>query len=120
MVALLICCVLYTIVGKNKLQAQENLNWFKNAVTTSIQQLKKASDTYKPGLNPRSVYPDGKVRVAPQSDWTTGFFPGSLWYGYELSGDEILKADARKFTLGLDAVQYYKDTHDVGFMLYSS
>ncbi len=118
--SLLIGCVLIVIGKSTNVQAQENLNWLKNAKTTVVQQLKKAGDTYKPGMNPRSVYPDGKVRLAPQSDWTTGFFPGSLWYGYEMSGDNKLKADARKFTLGLDSIQNFNHTHDVGFMLYCS
>lgn len=100
--------------------ADTSLDWFKNARKTIDYQLNKAASTYKPGLNPRSINPDGKVRLAPYKDWTTGFFPGSLWYGYELTGDKKLAEKARKFTLALDSVRYLTDTHDVGFMLYCS
>ncbi|ULT40558.1 hypothetical protein KRR40_38185 [Niabella defluvii] len=52
------------------------------------------------------------VRTAPYTDWTTGFFPGSLWYGYELTGNKELLASAARFTLALDSVRYITKTHD--------
>jgi len=94
--------------------------WFKKSVDVVNYQLTKASEIYRPGHNPRSVNPNGTVRLAGKTDWTTGFFPGSLWYGYELTGDRKLAGEAKKFTLALDTVRYIKDTHDVGFMLYCS
>lgn len=103
-----------------KNQADTSLKWFRNATKTIDYQLNKAAATYKPGLNPRSVNPDGKVRLAPYKDWTTGFFPGALWYGYELTGDRRLSAKAKQFTLALDSVRYLTNTHDLGFMLYCS
>ncbi|WEK17737.1 MAG: glycoside hydrolase family 88 protein [Candidatus Pedobacter colombiensis] len=95
-------------------------DWLRKSAKTAVYQLTKAAQTFTPGMNPRSINPDGSVRFAPVRDWTTGFFPGTLWYGYELSGDKNLAEQAKRFTLGLDSVQYVKDTHDVGFMLYCS
>ena len=63
-------------------------DWFRHSVSVIEQQLKGAAATFTPGLNPRSVNPNGTVRTAPYTDWTTGFFPGSLWYGYELTGNK--------------------------------
>lgn len=94
--------------------------WLKETVNTIAFQLGRAAQTYTPGKNPRSVNPDGTVRVAPVTDWTTGFFPGTLWYGYELTGAPALAAEAKRFTLGLDSVRNIRNTHDLGFMLYSS
>jgi unsaturated chondroitin disaccharide hydrolase len=94
--------------------------WLKKATDVINYQLKQASNKYTPGQNPRSTNPDGSVRLANYKDWTTGFFPGSLWYGYELSGDKELANQAKRFTLALDSVRYIKNTHDVGFMLYCS
>ena len=42
-------------------------------------------------------------------DWTSGFFPGSLWYAYELTGDESLKAEAIEYTNRMFPVSKYKD-----------
>jgi unsaturated chondroitin disaccharide hydrolase len=97
-----------------------SLKWLKTSTNVISYQLSKASKTYKPGQNPRSVNPDGTVRLAPYKDWTTGFFPGSLWYGYELTGNKKLAEKARSFTLALDSVRYLTHTHDLGFMLYCS
>ncbi|KDN55687.1 glycoside hydrolase family 88 protein [Flavobacterium seoulense] len=101
-------------------QNKESVKWFKKASEVISYQLNNATQTYKPGKNPRSVNPDGTVRLAGLTDWTTGFFPGSLWYGYELTGDKKLAEEAKKFTLALDSIRYIKNTHDLGFMLYCS
>lgn len=101
-------------------QDEGQLQWLKNVTKTINYQLNKATRTYKPGQNPRSVNPDGKVRLAGITDWTTGFFPGTLWYGYELTGDQKLADKAKRFTLALDSVRHIKNTHDLGFMLYCS
>ncbi len=118
--SILISQIALLAICSHNIKAQENLNWLKNAKESIVYQLKKASETYKPGMNPRSINNDGSVRLAPQSDWTTGFFPGSLWYGYELSGDKQLATSARKFTLGMDSLKNFKHTHDLGFMIYCS
>ncbi|ARS40207.1 glucuronyl hydrolase [Sphingobacteriaceae bacterium GW460-11-11-14-LB5] len=96
------------------------LNWLKKTTDVIAFQLNKAAQTYKPGKNPRSVNPNGTIRIAGITDWTTGFFPGSLWYGYELTGDKNLAQEAKKFTLALDSIRHITNTHDVGFMLYCS
>ncbi|MDE6624624.1 MAG: glycoside hydrolase family 88 protein, partial [Alistipes sp.] len=70
-----------------------------------------------PGF-PRSLMP--RFRVIDAYDWTSGFFPGSLWQAYELTGDETLRAAAEQYTARLDTIQYYKGTHDLGFMVFCS
>lgn len=95
-------------------------SWFQRSVHVIGQQLNKATQRYTPGQNPRSVNPDGSVRLADYKDWTTGFFPGSLWYGYELTQDPQLASQAKRFTLALDSIRYITNTHDLGFMLYCS
>ncbi|MFH7012345.1 glycoside hydrolase family 88 protein [Flavobacterium sp. FlaQc-52] len=94
--------------------------WFKNTTEVIHSQLNKAAETYQPGKNPRSINPDGTIRLAGLTDWTTGFFPGTLWYGYELTGDKVLAEKAKIFTLALDSIRNIKNTHDVGFMLFCS
>lgn len=51
------------------------------------------------------------------SDWTSGFFPGSLWMAYELSGDPELCEQAKLYTNMLLPVSKMTDTHDLGFMV---
>jgi unsaturated chondroitin disaccharide hydrolase len=54
-------------------------------------------------------------------NWTSGFWPGILWYSYEASGDSILRIQAEKQTEILNGVlDVPVSNHDLGFMLYNS
>ncbi len=59
----------------------------------------------------------GQRRLCSVYDWTSGFFPGSLWLAYELTGNDSLKAQAIRFTNKLNPVRKQTNTHDVGFMV---
>ena len=59
----------------------------------------------------------GKRRLCNILDWTSGFFPGSLWYAYELTGDQQLKEQAIRYTNWMNPIRYVKGTHDIGFMI---
>ena len=70
-----------------------------------------------------SLYPNPSAKELLQryicgiEDWTSGFFPGSLWYAYEMTGDEKLKSRAIQYTNMLNPIRRLKNTHDVGFMI---
>ena len=70
-------------------------------------------------LSPRTTK-DGKIRYTSFQDWTSGFFPGSLWYLYKLTGKEEWKKEAEKYTEALDKIQYLTWHHDIGFMIQCS
>ncbi len=72
------------------------------------------------GQYPRSQDLSGKLKLVGVSDWTSGFFPGTLWYLYALTGKPEWKENALKHTLPLEAVRHDSSTHDLGFMLYCS
>ena len=67
-----------------------------------------------------STWKNWRIDYVPVDDWVSGFFAGTLWYMYELTGDEAWAARARKHTEILDSVQYLQWHHDVGFMVYDS
>lgn len=79
--------------------------------------IKTHSDTIR---YPRSTNPDGKLGETNASDWTSGFFPGCLWYLYQFTGAGGWKTAAEKWTKGLEKEKDNKGTHDLGFMLYDS
>ena len=70
--------------------------------------------------NPVCVGNDGNTKLAHYSDWRSGFFPGSLWYLYELTQDESILPLAKKHTLAIQDAQNLTSTHDLGFMVYCS
>lgn len=69
---------------------------------------------------PRSAEADGEVRAVASSDWTSGFFPGSLWYAYRLTGNEEFKAKAKTWTAYVEQEKLNDGTHDMGFKIYCS
>lgn len=99
------------------------MGWFDHAVKTAghqllymAEQLKNEPDT---ACFPRSIK-EGKYRLEHPTDWTSGFYPGSMWLAYELTGDEALAKEARKYTNRLQDMQYYTGNHDLGFMMFCS
>lgn len=60
-------------------------------------------------------------RVVPIEDWTSGFWPGVLWYVYEATGDEKWKTEADRFTRSLTPLsQQPANDHDLGFQVFCS
>ncbi|MDL2282035.1 glycoside hydrolase family 88 protein [Parabacteroides sp. OttesenSCG-928-G06] len=69
---------------------------------------------------PRRINREGKLSTTSKYDWTPGFFPGNLWYLYELTGDAKWKENAEKWTWEMEPVKSYTGNHDIGFMMYCS
>jgi len=67
-------------------------------------------------LNPRTVN-NNKIQYVRNEDWTSGFFPGTLWLLYDLSKDNKWKEYATKYTHKLDSVKYLTTHHDIGFII---
>lgn len=89
----------------------------KRGIDHARFQLKEAAVEFAPTEGfPRSMMP--KYKCVDVQDWTSGFFPGSLWLAYNLTGDAQLQADAVKYTDRLEGIQYFKGTHDLGFMVF--
>ncbi|MFV0419666.1 MAG: glycoside hydrolase family 88 protein [Dysgonomonas sp.] len=69
---------------------------------------------------PRTMKDDNTLRTVGMYEWTSGFFPGSLWYLYELTGEEKWKSEAEKWTVSLEPLKTFTGHHDLGFMMYCS
>ena len=74
----------------------------------------------KPDLLPRTVDTSGVLVTSNSGWWTSGFFPGSLWYIYEYSKDDKFKDAAILMTSRIEKEKNNMGTHDLGFMLYCS
>ncbi len=60
---------------------------------------------------------DGRPKTVKVEDWTSGFFPGSLWLIHEFTGDAKWKAAAEDYTGRLESLRHFTGHHDTGFML---
>jgi unsaturated chondroitin disaccharide hydrolase len=74
----------------------------------------------KPDLLPRTIDASGALVTSNSGWWTSGFFPGSLWYLYEYSKDDKFKDAAIQTTSRIEKEKNNTGTHDLGFMLYCS
>jgi unsaturated chondroitin disaccharide hydrolase len=92
------------------------------------EQLRFAAEQYK-GMHalvpadrlPRSAHMEtGDLTTSDAGWWCSGFFPGSLWYLYEYTGDKALKEMAMARTALIEKEQYNTGTHDLGFMINNS
>ncbi|MBS1668360.1 MAG: glycoside hydrolase family 88 protein [Bacteroidetes bacterium] len=103
-------------------QNAKNKNLIKQDFKYADAQLKNMlKETKDIGLRfPRTINKSGKLATTNMYDWTSGFFPGSLWLCYDQTKEETLKTAAIEWTEKLAPLQYYTGNHDLGFMMYCS
>ncbi|MDR1009604.1 MAG: glycoside hydrolase family 88 protein [Opitutaceae bacterium] len=66
------------------------------------------------------TFEHGKLVLIDYKDWTSGFFPGSLWLIYEHTRESRWKRAALDYTRRVASAAKLTDSHDLGFMLYCS
>ena len=119
LVKLVAFSIIFSLTGCNQPStdpskiAQESLEMVTQQLLLSIESL---GDTDQ---NPRTAE-NGVLRQVKSRDWTSGFYPGCLWYIYEYTGDEKFLEAAKKFTMNVEKEQFNGGTHDLGFMMYCS
>ncbi len=50
--------------------------------------------------------------------WTSGFYPGILWYAYDVTGNKKWKDEAIKRTEVFEDFKNITEHHDIGFMMF--
>ncbi|GHE32171.1 glycoside hydrolase family 88 protein [Sphingobacterium griseoflavum] len=85
----------------------------------AVEQIKVLADRSADGMLPKT-FDKGKNFDSESGWWTSGFYPGTLLYLYEYSGEQSLLRMAKQKLLLLEKEKYNTTTHDLGFMLYCS
>lgn len=67
-------------------------------------------------VSPRTLNA-GDLVLVPSKDWTSGFFPGELWFLYEYTQDEFWRKQAEEFTRKVEQEKLNGVTHDMGFKI---
>lgn len=70
-------------------------------------------------VSPRTL-DSAKLKLVSSKDWTSGFFPGELWFLYEYTNNKEWKTEAEKFTSNIEREKTNGGTHDMGFKVYCS
>ncbi|AWW32758.1 glucuronyl hydrolase [Echinicola strongylocentroti] len=114
----LIICLTTSLVSMSMkmIDTKEVLDYCIGKVKGSLEQL-TAYDRF-----PRNI-PEGEKHweTVDVRDWTSGFWPGVLWYSYEYTGDDELRRQAEKYTAPLEVIsKSAARDHDIGFMMYCS
>jgi len=58
--------------------------------------------------------------IMGRQEWTSGFFAGSLWYMYQLTGDDKWRSYAADWTEDLEPMSLGASDHDTGFRIFTS
>ncbi|MDG5801053.1 glycoside hydrolase family 88 protein [Marinilabiliaceae bacterium ANBcel2] len=95
-------------------------NYNEAVEVAELQVAAMLNNLDEPGCYPRTVTSDGELYCTGMTDWTEGFFPGSLWYLYELSNSDFFKRKAVKWTEHLEPMKNVTHHHDIGFIMYCS
>lgn len=108
--------MLFSCANRENFNVNKALDYCIAQVSKTIEQTQYADSL------PRNIDPGKKDwNYVGVKNWTSGFYPGILWYAYEYSGNKDILEQAKKFTEPIKEIAYSKArNHDIGFMVYCS
>ena len=93
----------------------------ERALRHAAAQVRRSASALDPANGyPRSTNAAGNWEQRAASQWTSGFFAGTLWYLYQRDRVPEWRALAERWTAGLERNKTTTTTHDLGFMLFDS
>lgn len=111
---LVVClCLVTAACNREEFMSQLTERVFSVALKQYIAMDARLTDRTLPRtLDENGMFVNSDIRW-----WCSGFYPGSLWYIYEYTGDAEIRTLAEKNTRKLEPIQFRTDDHDVGFQL---
>lgn len=123
LILILISFVSCTSSNRAQINVDEALQYCATQVNRTLEELKNDSLTDYT-MMPRNIADSlhtWHLRKATKEEWTSGFWPGILWYDYEFTRDEKIKDEAGRFTESLEFLsQIPAYDHDLGFLIFCS
>jgi unsaturated chondroitin disaccharide hydrolase len=125
-IILLGAIILQTSYSESNKQAKESSATSTNLVSQVDTNFQEAAAQYKvlmsqlpQGRFPKTYYADtDKLETSGSDWWVSGFYPGTLLYLYEETGDKQLYEEALRIMEDLKKEQHNTTTHDLGFMMF--
>ena len=117
---MLACSALWIACAEKSKQPVETVSFTEENVTFAQAQIGNEIEVIEASgkfMNPVTLKTDSTVYYCDYTDWRSGFFPGSVWYLYELSADTTLLSLAGKYTAAIEEAKKLTWHHDVGFMI---
>jgi len=90
-------------------------------IKDAVGQYKLLAKNLPAGSFPKTYFPKtGKYEFSNSEWWCSGFYPGTLLYLYQQTKDAALFTEAKRVLKQLEKEKNNTETHDLGFMMYSS
>lgn len=113
-------CILIASVAISSCTRQESISVLADRVASvSVEQCIQMENRLTDDTMPRSVK-NGQFWASDLAWWCSGFYPGTCWYTYLLSGDERMKDLAIRQTHKLHDLSKVYANHDIGFQIMCS
>ena len=117
----ILACSFYlglTACGSRKYLGKDQFTYLETQASKTLTTIPTKGDS----VIPRNVnHGTPKWRYVPYKDWTSGFWPGTLWYLFEATKNEKWKTEADRFSNLLTPLsQMPAIDHDLGFMINNS
>lgn len=112
----IVCCSCGT-KAQDDIDIDKQLSYCHTQIERTLNQIQESC------LIPRSMDADqSDWQMVTIYDWASGFWPGILWYDYENTKDEQIKAKAIKYTECLHPLlsDEHENDHDIGFQIFTS
>ncbi|MDQ0966749.1 unsaturated chondroitin disaccharide hydrolase [Flavobacterium sp. W4I14] len=119
-IATIILLATQTFVFAQKVNVKKAFQQAAAQTKLMLQEVEKAASAAKPELISPRTLDNGKLKLVASRDWTSGFFPGVLWYLDEYYKTDEWKTAARKFTTFIEKEKTNGTTHDMGFKVFCS
>jgi unsaturated chondroitin disaccharide hydrolase len=123
------CVFLLFLLGIQNVSSAQKKSYYKpesDLLKTVDMSLQQSVDQYKflmrqvPQDQLPRTYENGRLLTVSPYAWISGFYPGTLLYLYEFSGDSAIKREAFNRLNLLEKLQTVTANHDLGFMMYCS
>ncbi|MGJ1432289.1 glycoside hydrolase family 88 protein [Sphingobacterium spiritivorum] len=105
--------------GQKKSTLRLSSSFIEQNLKDAVKQIKVLANQTPEDKFPKT-FENGKEVFSGSSWWCSGFYPGTLLYLYEGTGDKSLLNYAEEKLKFLEKEKNNKGTHDLGFMLYCS
>ena len=101
------------------LDVDDALSYCHGKISRSLTQLGGSEKDYT--MMPRNIVDSDTLwncRKAVQEEWCSGFWPGILWYDFEVTNDPEIRDEAEKYTSQLEYLATLSPyDHDLGFLI---
>jgi rhamnogalacturonyl hydrolase YesR len=108
-------CIITCLLAAACCPKQESIEALADRVAdVALEQCILMEERLTESTMPRSIK-DGEFWPSRLGWWCSGFYPGTCWYTYLLTGDERMKDIATRQTSKLRDLSQVYENHDIGF-----